>query len=135
MFNVRIYGLCQWQGKVLLCREPFQGRIVTKFPGGGLELGEGPEDGLLREFREETGQSAELIGHLYTTGFFIPSLRDPREQLISIYYRVRLPDPEGAEAAADPDKGIPELRWWPLDKLSPELFELPADRYVAERFL
>ena len=53
-FNVRVYGLLiNDRSEVLISREIIQGMRVTKFPGGGLEFGEGIEDGLKREFIEE----------------------------------------------------------------------------------
>ena len=51
-FNIRVYGI--WideDDKVLLSDEFFRDTYMTKFPGGGLELGEGTIDGLKREWR------------------------------------------------------------------------------------
>ena len=36
-FNVRVYGLCIKQGKILITDEIRGGTKMTKFPGGGLE--------------------------------------------------------------------------------------------------
>lgn len=132
-FNIRVYGICRGPQGILLCREPFQGRSVTKFPGGGLEFGEGPEETIRREILEETGQEPNVLSHLYTTGFFVRSLRDPEEQLLSIYYRIALPYPGHiAHESAGPDN----LKWlWvDADILQPEDLDLPVDRYVAEHF-
>ena len=52
-FNIRVYGLLLDQGRVLVSDEFIRGQRVTKFPGGGLELGEGTKDCLIRELREE----------------------------------------------------------------------------------
>ena len=51
-FNVRVYALLEHNGKVLVMHEPFQGKLIYKFPGGGLEFGEGTKDCLVREFKE-----------------------------------------------------------------------------------
>lgn len=45
------------EGRVLLAKRP-EGRSLAglwEFPGGKIESGEGPEDALLRELREELG--------------------------------------------------------------------------------
>jgi 8-oxo-dGTP diphosphatase len=136
VINLRAYGVCRHRGRVLVCEEPFQGRRVTKFPGGGVEFAEGPEDAILREFREELGQDVRLEGHLYTTGFYVPSLRDPEgEKLLSVYYAVRLPDPDAAVGRPVPGAGDLTFRWLPLRGLSEDVFSLPVDRLVARRFL
>src|SRR5690606_27435669 len=88
-FNIRIYGL--WineQQAVLLSRELINGHTITKFPGGGLEWGEGTLDGLAREWKEELGIPISIVSHYYTTDFFQPSAYD-NSQVISIYYRVK----------------------------------------------
>jgi len=52
-FNVRVYGLMIHDGAILTVEEPVRDRIIRKFPGGGLEFGEGILDCLKREFKEE----------------------------------------------------------------------------------
>ena len=53
-FNIRVYGvLINQQNQVLVSDEYIRGSYYTKFPGGGLELGEGTRDCLKREFKEE----------------------------------------------------------------------------------
>ena len=55
-FNVRVYGiLINEHDHLLVADELIRGKYTTKFPGGGLELGEGLIDGLVREFMEECG--------------------------------------------------------------------------------
>lgn len=87
-FTVRIYGILIREGKILLSHERIDDFNFTKFPGGGLEFGEGPKDCLIREFREETGFGVNIIAHLYTSDFFIQSRFAPEEQVIGIYYMV-----------------------------------------------
>ncbi len=77
MFNIRVYGILKdIKNRVLVSDEFIRGSYYTKFPGGGLEFGEGLIDGLKREFREETGIEIEVTSHLYTTDFFVESLYD-----------------------------------------------------------
>jgi len=70
-FNIRVYGLVlNDKNELLVTDEYCQNRYMTKFPGGGLEFGEGLIEGLQREFIEESGQAIEVISHFYTTDFF-----------------------------------------------------------------
>ena len=55
-YTVRVYGiLLDNDNRILVSDEFIRGDYFTKFPGGGLELGEGTRDCLKREFKEETG--------------------------------------------------------------------------------
>ena len=45
-FNIRVYGLVIESGSILLSKELIMGEEVFKFPGGGLEYGEGLIEGL-----------------------------------------------------------------------------------------
>src|SRR5580765_7482489 len=89
MFNLRVYGLLLGENKqVLVSDEYIRGNYYTKFPGGGLEFGEGTRECLKREFKEEMDLDVEVTDHLYTTDFFQMSAFNPEHQIISIYYRV-----------------------------------------------
>lgn len=89
LFNVRVYGLLiNEKEQVLLSDEEHEGVYLTKFPGGGLEYGEGLIDALKREFFEECGFQIEVKDHLYTTDFFEKSAFN-ESQIISIYYLVK----------------------------------------------
>jgi 8-oxo-dGTP diphosphatase len=62
LFNVRVYGLLiNDEQEILISDEQEYGMQFTKFPGGGLELGEGLIDGLKREFVEECNVEVEVI--------------------------------------------------------------------------
>jgi ADP-ribose pyrophosphatase YjhB (NUDIX family) len=87
MFNVRVYGiLINNEKQVLVSDEFIRGGYYTKFPGGGLEFGEGTRDCLRREFKEEMNLDVEIGDHIYTTDFFQMSAFNPLHQIISIYY-------------------------------------------------
>lgn len=66
--------------------EFIRGNYYTKFPGGGLEFGEGTRDCLKREFMEEMNLNVEIGDHIYTTDFFQLSAFHTEQQIISIYY-------------------------------------------------
>ena len=89
MFNLRVYGILFGENKkVLVSDEYIRGQYYTKFPGGGLEFGEGTRDCLRREFKEEMNLSVNVTKHLYTTDYFQMSAFHPDQQIISVYYLV-----------------------------------------------
>jgi 8-oxo-dGTP diphosphatase len=136
-FNIRVYGIVLNQGNILLTDEFRLGIMMTKFPGGGLEYGEGTIDCLKREFMEETGQQVQVSEHLYTTDFFQPTLLLPEpQQLISIYYRVEMPDYSGIKSSLkafdfELVDGAQSFRWLPLADLKPSTMTLPVDKRVV----
>lgn len=91
-FNVRIYGLLFDERKenILLSKENINQTTIFKFPGGGLQFGEGIIDCVKREWQEELKLEIEIISHLYTTDFFQVSAFNNHEQIISIYYLVKV---------------------------------------------
>ncbi len=129
-FNLRVYGLWITDAyEVLLCEEKIGARTYIKFPGGGLEFGEGILDCLKREWREETGMTLERLSHYYTTDFFQPSAFNPRQQVLSFYYRV-WPHP-GQQPAINSKETT--LRRFILQPLGESFnVDLPIDRVVAQ---
>lgn len=127
-FNIRVYGIWLHNGHVLVNEELIRGRQVTKFPGGGLELGEGTHDGLKREWQEELGMDIQVLQHFYTTDFYQPSAFDD-SQVISIYYLVRGEDPQAAITNRLENE---RTYWYPLAELDMDTFTLPIDKLVGE---
>ncbi len=88
--TLRVYGILINENKqVLVSDEYIRGNYYTKFPGGGLEFGEGTRDCLKREFKEEMNLEVEIGEHLYTTDFYQAVAFSPDQQIISIYYYVK----------------------------------------------
>lgn len=136
-FNIRVYGLMIYNQQILLADEVIQGREVTKFPGGGLQWGEGPIDCLKREWREETELSIEVLQHFYTTEFFQLSAFDNRDQVISIYFSVKTLDltpleASSKEGSAKAREGEEIFRWHPIDLLTPNELTMPIDKEVSK---
>jgi 8-oxo-dGTP diphosphatase len=136
-FNIRVYGLIVNEKKqVLLSDEFVMDQRMTKFPGGGLQFGEGPADCIQREAREEFGQEIEILEHFYTTHFFQKALFFPDHQLISIYYRIRFPEPMRFKISDTPFNfpeminGSQSFRWAIIDSVQEEELSFPVDRYV-----
>lgn len=137
-FNVRVYGLLiNDKNQLLLSDEEEYGFRFSKFPGGGLEYGEGLIEGLKREFLEECFVAIEVLEHFYTTDFFIKSVFED-SQVISVYYFVKAKtelslnfkelvfdfDDEGEIRQA--------FRWQNLDELNEDQVTFPTDKKVIQ---
>jgi ADP-ribose pyrophosphatase YjhB (NUDIX family) len=137
-FNVRVYGLLVNDAmEILISDEQEYGMQFTKFPGGGLEYGEGLTDGLKREFIEECNAEVEILGHFYTTDFFVKSAFND-SQIISVYYIVKNTSPLNLSIKTKPfdfeSEGdvLQAFRWMKLTELKEEDFTFPIDQYVAK---
>jgi len=137
LFNVRVYGLLLDEGRVLVSDELIKGHKITKFPGGGLEFGEGTVDCVIREFKEELNLRIEVVDHFYTTDFFVASAFNPSSQVISIYYHVRALEPINAKISElefdfDPLKEEDQaFRWLKVDELHQNNFTFAIDKKVS----
>ena len=66
--NVRSYGLIIKNRKILVCNENINNFSATKFPGGGVEKNESPEDALIREIKEELSLECTIKLLLHSPG-------------------------------------------------------------------
>jgi 8-oxo-dGTP diphosphatase len=146
MITIRVYGILTGEkNEVLVSDEFIRGGRYTKFPGGGLEFGEGTRDCLKREFMEEMNLHVKVTDHLYTTDFFQVSAFNPEDQIISIYYRVealeeiRVPlrttlfDFDEAQMEVYRKTGETEtFRFIPWDEFNAGSVSLPIDKVVAD---
>ncbi len=146
VFTIRIYGiLINEKKQVLVSDEYIRGNFYTKFPGGGLEFGEGTRDCLKREFKEEMNLEVEIGDHLYTTDFFQLSAFRPDQQIVSIYYmataleeikaplRDKVFDFDERQMAVYNATGETEtFRFIDWDLFSAESVTLPIDKIAAQ---
>jgi 8-oxo-dGTP diphosphatase len=145
MFTIRVYGiLINENNQVLVSDEFIRGNYYTKFPGGGLELGEGTRDCLKREFKEEMDLEVEVGDHIYTTDYYQVSAFDSNHQIISIYYYAKALEPITAplrSSTFDFDEkqldvynktGETEtFRFVNWEDFGPDAVTLPIDKIVA----
>lgn len=145
LFNIRVYGVLIDEEKgVLVSDELIRGKEYTKFPGGGLEFGEGTRECLKREFIEEMNLAVEVGDHLYTTDYFQRSAFNPAHQIISIYYFVKALEPITTRLNETPFQFDKEqmkayqeqsetesFRFIPLSSFSEKSVSLPIDKIVA----
>ena len=68
--TLRVYGfLINDSSQVLIAVERYQGIPMVKFPGGGVNWGEGHRDALIREFKEELYISIKVKNKIYFNDF------------------------------------------------------------------
>lgn len=115
-FRPAAYGIAARDGLVLLGRSAFSGKWDV--PGGGVEPWETLEEGLVREFREETGVEPLNPRLFRVTDSFFSIFGRPYHSL-RFYYVVEVPD--GARLTPDPHE-LTSLEWVALEALDPEAF-------------
>lgn len=142
-FVVRVYGILKDEkNRILVSDEFIKGKFYTKFPGGGLEFGEGTKECVVREFKEETGLDVEVTEHLYTTDFYQQSAFNPNHQIISVYYYVKAHNLNSLKTSDTKfnftdeqlasNQNCEVFRWIPSNIISAEDVSLPIDKIVAE---
>jgi 8-oxo-dGTP diphosphatase len=145
-FTIRVYGILKNENnRILLSDEFIRGDYFTKFPGGGMEFGEGTRDCLKREFKEETGLDVTVGEHIYTTDYFQTSAFNKRDQIISIYYFVHSNEPNELKKletkttvfdfkphqVSDMNAQFELLRWIEWNDLTEDSVSLPIDKIVV----
>lgn len=114
-------------GKVLLIKRvasPFRG--YWDIPGGFLKPGEHPEDGLVREFEEETGL---LIKPMEILGIFMDKYGPGGDETLNIHYVAKIVSGR-ARAGSDAVK----LKWFDMRKL-PQKIAFKNGREALELWL
>jgi 8-oxo-dGTP diphosphatase len=139
---IRVYGIyIDAAHNILVSDEKYGEYYFTKFPGGGLEWGEGTRACLAREFKEEFNIDITVQDHFYTTDFFQQSAWHTQQQIISIYYYIEplisITAPISLETivlAADQHQAQ-ALRFVPLAQTTLNTLPLPIDKIVVEKLL
>ncbi|MDF3028495.1 MAG: hydrolase [Fluviicola sp.] len=134
-FNIRVYGICiNERQELLLSNESYRDLSFTKFPGGGLEFGEGMTDCLKREFMEEFNLEIEVGELFYLTDFFQVSAFSENDQVVSVYYRIKA-DQDSLDQLMNHQAGEEELHWVKLSELTEELLTFPIDKVVVQKLV
>lgn len=146
MISVRVYGILMHKNQILVSDEFIRGDYFTKFPGGGLEFGEGTKDCLIREFKEETGLNVTVGNHIYTTNFYQQSAFNKAHQILSIYYFVFCEEVGSLQTQQTPFNFLPHqvqdktscaelFRWINLNELTTNQVNLPIDKIVVQKII
>lgn len=133
-FNLRIYGILIRDHQVLVSTEEYEGHRLVKFPGGGVEYGEGLHEALIREWEEEVQLRVEVGPLLYLTEDFIQSAFREEDQVVCFYYQVN------SDAEIIRQDAEHEVCWLSLDQPVEETgFTFPQEKKVfqllRDRFL
>jgi ADP-ribose pyrophosphatase YjhB (NUDIX family) len=135
-FNLRVYALIvNDKNEILLSDEYRFGKFFTKFPGGGVEFGEGILDALNREMDEELNLKIDEAIPFYFNDFHQESAFQSNHQIISFYYKVKC----DFHQISLQDYSIPfqsegeKQRWCEIGSLETDHLTFPIDRIVLEK--
>lgn len=131
-FTQRTYGILINKKQEVLISDEFRfGRYFRKFPGGGVEKGEGILDALKREFKEELSLEIDSHEFLFFNDYFQQSSFDPNIQVTCFYYLVKC---YGAQDLKLESYEIPltedgeKQQWISINELNIETLTFPIDR-------
>ena len=135
-FNLRVYVIVKnSEGEILISDECRNGHSFTKFPGGGLEAGEGLTECLKRELKEELDINATIGELFYVNDFYQESAFRKSDQLISFYFGVS----DYSSVISTTNHTVPvteegeNFRWVSIDELSTEMMTFRIDKVVVEK--
>lgn len=127
---VAVKGVIINEGKILLVQRASADAVgggTWECAGGKIEFGEGLEDALVREIKEETGLTVTVDNLLYAASF----LTDPARQVIIITYLCR-----SAEQVIRLSEEHTDYRWCTKDLLhrllSPQIFAEFVKYHILE---
>lgn len=119
--RVAAYGICVEGGRILLARFIGGATPLWTLPGGGLDHGEDPVDGALRELTEETGYTGRVTALLGVHSMHMPEREWDGEivdhQALRIIYEV---ERTGGELRHEVGNSTDRAEWFPLERV-PEL--------------
>ena len=132
----RVYGfLINSANQVLVSIERFKGIPIIKFPGGGVEWGEGLLEALVREFKEELEISIRVKKNIYFNDFPVESAIDKRYQVQAFFYEVEPLEPirfSTVLSLEPPEENTENFIWVDLKNLSEELFTYKIEKEAAK---
>ncbi len=131
LFNLRVYALLVNEKNEILLSDEFEyGMFFTKFPGGGVELGEGILDALHRELKEELNLEVSNPTFFYFNEFYQQSGFNPKHQLVAFYYLIYCHSSafEGQVYTIPFHEEGEKQRWVALSELQENDLTFPVDR-------
>jgi len=135
-FNLRVYALIiNDRNEILLSDEYRFGKFFTKFPGGGVEFGEGIIDALHREMDEELNLKIDEAIPFYFNDFHQESAFQSNNQIVSFYYKVKCDFNQiSIQYYTIPfHEEVEKQRWSEISSLNIDNLNFPIDRIVLEK--
>lgn len=128
--RISAYALIVDDGRILLAKTAngYPGAGSWTLPGGGIEWGEHPEDGMHRELYEETGLQGDVLDLLGIDSLRLERTRNGLWEgfhAIRIIYRVAA---SGEPQVTEQNGSVSESQWIALDDLA----ELPTVALVTK---
>jgi ADP-ribose pyrophosphatase YjhB (NUDIX family) len=124
--------------EVLVAEEFHFDTFMRKFPGGGLDFGEGIRDCVVRELREELSIDVTEMQLLHTTEQFVQSAFYDDQQVIAVYYLVAAPEElilrYREEFVAPTENGQERFKWVKVVDLYPDDFTFEVDKEAIKKF-
>ena len=127
--DLRTVGVLIKDGKVLVQRD--RGGNEYALPGGHVKIGETLEDGLVREFKEETDADIKCVRMLWSEECFW-RWNGKEAHNIAFYYLIELDSgsdiPDAGEFLAHKDNCNVVIGWMPIEEIKtvtiyPEFFK------------
>jgi 8-oxo-dGTP diphosphatase len=137
-FNLRVYALITNEfNEILVSNEYRFGKFFTKFPGGGVEDGEGILAALKRELSEELNLTEYALPQFFYFNEFHQVSAFDNSNLVAFYYLVSIQKIQ-VTLSSEPYE-IPFIeeqekqRWVALSELETSDLTFPIDRIVLEK--
>ncbi|KAA3603953.1 MAG: NUDIX hydrolase [Calditrichaeota bacterium] len=138
-FNCRVYGILTQKNQILISREKYDEIEIMKFPGGGIELGESPEEALIREFAEEANAKIRIDEFINVSKKFHKSVFNGT-QLIALYWKVSLLEDEKITThkelipTGEKPNSFYQLFWANIFDLNEDFFTFATEKETFKKF-
>ncbi len=130
LFQIRVTGILVEDGKILLVNQRVNENRSWSLPGGRLEHGETLENGIIREFFEETGLKVKVIKLLYVCEK--PEIMPP---LIHITFELKRESGEITLPTNEYDENpISDVKWININELKNYGFSDKFQEIVLKSF-
>ncbi|MFT4244048.1 MAG: NUDIX hydrolase [Candidatus Woesearchaeota archaeon] len=121
-FRVNTYAIIEHNDSLLMVRDG-RSEQGLEFPGGGIELGQSPQEALLREVKEETGYdiSEKMEIFFVSNENYYHAQRDEYYCGLSLFFKCSLQSTIQGEQDLDSEDEISEVVWVNKDELQEEM--------------